>query len=445
MKTQLLIFAFLSAFLFKPAPEEAVSGPGFQSFIDNFSEGYQNLNIPALQLSYETNFESIASEAELEKQKTFFEEVRKQYGYFDEASIPLNEYPDYLLLGHEIDLNLERIELELKFHEDYPDGAFPRDGIYHIKNGKDWYRYYLRKWLGADVVPEALFDFGLYEVHVVADAIANIRQKTGMEESEFYEYLDDPVFFAKDSAEVQAAYEEKREIVSGRLGLLFHNPENVKGVNIAKGENQALSQVPGYYSPVSQTFYYNLFDKPYNKRQYDLLFIHEGSPGHHFQSSIAAGLDLPAYRSNFQCYGYLEGWAAYVEELGKLVGLYQTHWDYLGKWEWDQVRSIRVALDVGINYQGWTDEVALAFWEAYIPFQNDIALREIKRMRNWPAQVHTYKFGAAKIMRIKAYYKDKMGQDFDIRDFHKTILEKGALPLDVLEKVIYKELEAISG
>ncbi|MEM7103922.1 MAG: DUF885 domain-containing protein [Bacteroidota bacterium] len=443
MKTPLLIFAILSVFSLDNCPKEPTTNLAFQSFVNSFGEGYSQLEIPSLQLSYVANFEAIQEKEALDRQEVFFNDVQEQYASFKTSNIPTAQYTDFLLIGHEITLNLERISLEKAFLDNYPDRQIPDNGIYNIKDGKAWYQYYLKKWLGAEVMPEALFDFGLYEVHVVADAIANIRQQTGMDEEAFFKHLDSPEFFVDDPSKVQEVYEQKREIVNQKLDLLFHNPGVVPEVNIAKGDNAALSQVPGYYSPLSGTFYYNLFDKPYNNRQYDLLFLHEGNPGHHFQSNIASMLELAEYRQHFSYYGYLEGWAAYVEELGALVGLYKTNWDHLGKWEWDQVRSIRVALDVGINYQGWTDDAALAFWQAYVPNQEDIAMREIKRMRNWPAQVHTYKYGAAKIIRLKSLYKDKKGAEFDIRDFHHAILSKGPLPLEVLENVIKRELEII--
>jgi uncharacterized protein (DUF885 family) len=127
--------------------------------------------------------------------------------------------------------------------------------------------------------------------------------------------------------------------------------------------------------------------------------------------------------------GLSEGWAAYAETLGKELGVYQTIFDELGEYEWDLVRSVRLPLDVGINYYGWTDQEALAFWKKNIRGRDDIAVREINRVRTWPAQVVTYKYGSAQILQWKTVLKKQQGNGFDIKDFHDRILNHGSLPL----------------
>jgi uncharacterized protein (DUF885 family) len=181
-----------------------------------------------------------------------------------------------------------------------------------------------------------------------------------------------------------------------------------------------------------------LFDKPYNRRQVDWLFIHEAVPGHHYQSSIAAATKLSPVQELFFYYGFVEGWGAYAEYLGKELGAYQTPYDELGKWEWDLVRSVRVPLDVGLNYYGLTDEQALDFWKKNIRGQDDIAMREIARMRRWPAQVVTYKYGAAQIMNWKAGLQKKEGSHFDIKAFHDRVLNHGSLPLFMAKENVFK-------
>jgi len=134
---------------------------------------------------------------------------------------------------------------------------------------------------------------------------------------------------------------------------------------------------------------------------------------------------VPAFYQHLKQSVYLEGWAAYVEELGEEMGLYRTLYDLMGKHEWNLVRSVRVVLDVGLNYKGWSDEKALAFWKTNINNQEDIAMREINRMRRWPVQVITYKYGAARILEKRRAAKLKGG--FNLKDFHQEILSRGAV------------------
>ena len=173
----------------------------------------------------------------------------------------------------------------------------------------------------------------------------------------------------------------------------------------------------------------------------DWLFVHEAVPGHHYQKSIERKLQLPCpeFMQLFWYPGYSEGWAAYTEHLGAEIGVYQDAYSRLGKWEWDLVRSTRVGLDVGTNLLGWSDATALRYWKRHVPNQDRIAMREINRMRRWPAQVLSYKLGEDVILRLKRYAMKQGGATFDIKKFHSLLLSRGSVPLDVLENVVKAE------
>ena len=51
-----------------------------------------------------------------------------------------------------------------------------------------------------------------------------------------------------------------------------------------------------------------------------------------------------------------------------------------------------------------------------------------------PGQATSYKIGMLKILEIRAKAKAQLGDKFDIRAFHDTVLNGGALPLALLEK-----------
>jgi uncharacterized protein (DUF885 family) len=194
----------------------------------------------------------------------------------------------------------------------------------------------------------------------------------------------------------------------------------------------ALVKTPGYYA--RDTFYFNLFDKPYCTRQFGWLFIHEAVPGHHLQISTEHSYPMSNVQRLFHNNGYAEGWAAYTEEYGTILGAYRNVFDEMGKWEWDIVRSVRLPLDVGINYFGWTNEQALAFWKKNIINQDDIAMREIERVRRWPCQVACYKYGAAKFIEWRDSLHKRQGAAFDIKQYHDLVLKSAGLPFFLIEK-----------
>lgn len=363
----------------------------------------------------------------------FFTATQTKLAGYDPASLNPSQKTDYELMRYETGLNLQRLALEQQWVKRHP-AKINGDGIINVPNGKQWYAYYLKRWVSDDVTPDQIFNFGLQEVKRVQGHIEGIREQTGLSEDNFYKYLNDHSFFVTDSNEVKRLFERTKTIVYSNLPKLFADTL-ITPLKIKQGTVQALAQTPGYYD--NNTFYYNLFNKPYNKRQVEWLFIHEAVPGHHYQSCVISHTKLSAVQQLFFYYGFAEGWAAYTEELGKQLGLYKTPYAELGKWEWDIVRSVRVPLDIGLNYYGWTDKQALDFWKKNIRGQDDIAMREIARLRRWPTQCITYKYGALQLSRWKEDLQKTQGANFDIRDFHSRVLNHGSLPIFMVKENVF--------
>jgi len=406
----------------------------FGDFSKTFVSGYKSLNLPQLELSYVANLQHIGSAEQIQKQFDFFSATKRELSAYNPAQLTSAQKTDYQLIAYEAGLNLQRLALEQKWVQ-YHVKTIPDSGIIHVPDGKQWYAYMLNRWVNDKVNPDEIFQFGLAEVKRVQGHIETIREQTGLSEDAFYKHLNDPSFFVSDQPSIQQAFEHNKEVIYANLDKLF-SISDIAPLKIEKGTNVALVQTPGYYN--NNTFYYNLFDKPYNRRQFDWLFIHEAVPGHHYQNCIVAQTKVSDVQQLFFYIGFAEGWGAYAEELGKELGLYQTPYDELGKWEWDIVRSVRVPLDVGINYYGWTDAQALDFWKKNIRGQDDIAMREIQRVKRWPAQVVTYKYGALQILHWKQELQKKQGKDFNIKDFHDRVLNHGSLPLFMVKENVFK-------
>lgn len=406
----------------------------FSDFCTNFVKVYRSFNIPEFRLSYAENFQHIQPEYELQRQTEFFQQIRNALGVYEKDSLTTEQEDIFDLLNYETDLNLQRLALEKQWIRIRP-GAIPANNFHAIPNDSAWYIYYLQKWLSVKVHPDELYLNGLEEIERVQQHIKDIQQQTGMDSAQFYQHLNDSSFFLTDETQVLQAFEETKNTVLKNLSNLF-NVEQIKDVSIKRGTNAALVQAPGYYS--DNTFYYNFFNASYNERQVAWLFIHEAIPGHHYEASVTAQSRTSNVQRLFHYPAFNEGWAAYVEELGKELGAYKTPYDELGKWEWDLVRSVRVPLDVGLNYYGWNDEKALAFWKKYIPDRDEIAMREINRMRTWPAQVITYKYGALQILKWKKLMQLQQGTVFNIKAFHDKVLQNGSLPFFLMQRKIFR-------
>ncbi|MAB47664.1 MAG: hypothetical protein CMC05_03440 [Flavobacteriaceae bacterium] len=399
----------------------------FEAVRKDFVKNYIALQIPYHQANYVQNLKSIKPIENIIQQEIFFKTVEKQLTNVDVRN--LNEYErlDYHLMNYEVELNLERISLEKQW--DNTIELDDKKSIYTIENGKNWYAYLLKKWVDITVTPDAMFQFGLDEIEKVKSSMTDIQVRSGFSEKVFQEYLKHSSFFLYNIKDIQQAFENTKREVAKKATNFFPYLDRISDVEITRGTNASLSHVPAYYN--NGTFYFNYFNEPFNKRQLDWIFIHEGIPGHHYQIMVNDIIERTDIQQLFWYSGFVEGWGAYVEYLGKELGVYKTLYDEYGKWEWDLIRSVRVALDVGINYYGWSDDKAISFWKAHISDQDDIGWREIARMKRWPAQVITYKYGSDMFLKLLNEAKDK--ERFDYQKFHKELLMYGDIPMSLLE------------
>lgn len=403
------------------------------NFKSKFIEEYNCLNIPPLQLSYQQNIKGIKDLDSINIQNAFFVNIKERLSTIDVNNLSIKEQLDYDLIQYETDLNLERLHLEKQWKSAIADSISSR-GLSTLKNGKEWYTYFLKKWVDKEATPDKIYAFGLKEIDRVKRNMKSIQMQSRMDSSTFQKYIRSPHFYFTDVDSIQLAFEKLKTEIGTTASLYFPDVDKISPLIIKKGTEKRMAIAPAYYMDTQQTFYYNYFDTPYNKRQIAWIYLHEGVPGHHYQIDLEKKTNRTALQKKFEYYGFIEGYAAYVEELGVTLGAYKTMYDELGKWEWDLIRSVRVSMDVGLNYYNWTDEEALLFWQKHIPGQDNIAQREIARMKRWPAQVVTYKYGGSKILEWKEKAEKKEG--FSLLNFHEKLLQFGNTPFSILEKYI---------
>jgi uncharacterized protein (DUF885 family) len=152
------------------------------------------------------------------------------------------------------------------------------------------------------------------------------------------------------------------------------------------------------------------------------------------QIAIAQELDdLPPVRRQVNYTAFVEGWALYSERLGKEVGFYQDPYSDYGRLQDEMLRAIRLVVDTGFHYKKWTRQQVVGFFHDHSGIDEVEVQSETDRYISDPGQALAYKVGQLKILELREKAQKELGQRFDIRGFHDTVLDAGALPLDVLE------------
>lgn len=401
--------------------------------IADFAADYSALGMAQLQLDYRSNIRALAAETDRAKQRAMFSRFAGRLATLGPVADECQRL-DLQRIGFEVDTNLRKLDLLDKYAEAGQPAPPVHGGLQGAAMGRDWYLYFLRRWLTADVSPAQLMALGRSELAAAQARYAQLQATMGYagRDQAFNDYLASPAFRYPTGQTPQADYEAKQATVFRNMGALFP-PHRIAPASVRESSQGAAFPADGYYDGASSTYYFNNSRGYYGRRNLDMLILHESTPGHHFQSHYAAQRNACPVAVPYVFYSaFAEGWSAYVEEFGTQLGLYRQPSDELGAVEWDLVRSIRVVLDVGINAEGWSEQRARAYWKQELPMLPELAGREINRVRDWPAQAITYKFGAFVIRQLRASEQARLGAAFDIRTFHDKVLRHGALPLAVL-------------
>jgi uncharacterized protein (DUF885 family) len=408
----------------------------FEEFVKNFSIEYKALNIPDFQYDYRNYFNSILPIESLEKQENYFISEKKALIFYSKAKLNIEEKIIYDHMLYELDFNLQRIMLEKEWIQN--GKKVPINGLHSLANGRAWYKLFIKKFTGLDLNPEEIMKTGLEEVDKVKKEIKKIQLQSGLDSVAFYNYLKSDSFFITDKEKLIAEFNKTRDTINNNLKA-FIGDVNLPEVYPIEWANADANTPPGIYinhenNPYGKdVFQFNFYGKKFNSRSIEWIYMHEAIPGHHLQISISDLESTDSLQDLFLYPGTFEGWACYVEYEGKKMGLYKNIYSYLGKWEWDLIRSARLVIDAGIHYYGWTDNEARAYWKKNISGQDEISDREITRVTNWTAQALSYKLGANCIRDIREDMKKKYGNKYDEVKFNRCYVSFGMRPLEVIK------------
>jgi len=338
-------------------------------------------------------------------------------------------------------------KLNAFFTKEYLPASRTTYGVLDLPNGFEWYENLARYHTTTDLTPDEIHEIGLSEVERIRSEMQEVIDSLGFDGSfnDFLVFLrTDPQFYYETEDELLEAYLATSKKIDPEMVSLFKVlPRTPYGIKPIPMESAPDTTTAYYMRPAADGsragyYYVNLY-RPDVRPKYEIevLSVHEAVPGHHLQIALAMELEgIPNFRRYSGYTAYVEGWGLYSESLGYDIGLYSDPYSRFGALTYDMWRAVRLVVDTGMHYKGWTRQEAIDFFTANAAKTEQDIINEIDRYLVMPGQALAYKIGQLKILELKNKAKEQLGDDFDIKEFHHAVLSQGALPLAVLEENI---------
>ncbi len=331
------------------------------------------------------------------------------------------------------------------------------DGVWKLPNGDKFYKFMLKVNTTTDMGPEEIHLLGLAEVDRIQSEMLSILDSLGLKGSSVGELMKDlsrqDRFIFPDSDSGRDAIIEEyeniiREIDDGISPIFEFRPKSKLEVSrIPKFKEKT---APGaYYRQPSMdgkrpgVFYANLRNvNDIPSFGMKTLAYHEAIPGHHYQLAIQLEMeDVPIFRRFSPFTAYIEGWALYAERVAAEYGFHTNPYTDLGRLQAELFRAVRLVVDTGIHFKRWNRETAVNYMSNNTGMPILEVTAEIERYIVWPGQACAYKIGMNKILELREESKLKLGTRFDIREFHTVVLQNGAVPLSLLDRLVNNYIE----
>lgn len=327
---------------------------------------------------------------------------------------------------------------------EYVPAARPKLAWRTTPGGEASYRFLVRRHTTTDMTPDQIHQLGLEEVARIRGLMEKTIAQTGFNGT-FPEFLKmlrtDPRFYPHTPTELLEKASEIAKRSDDQLPRLFGTlPRLTYGVRPVPAEmaegytsgrywqgSMQMGQAGGYMVNTSHLDQRGLYELP-------ALTLHEAVPGHHLQIALSQELSgLPYFRRNISVTAFTEGWGLYSEFLGEEMGIYRDPYELFGRYSMEMWRACRLVADTGIHWLGWDIEQARRCFTENSALSAHNIQTELERYISWPGQALAYKIGELRIRQLRKEAEQALGERFNIRQFHDTLLLGGPLPLDVLE------------
>lgn len=313
-----------------------------------------------------------------------------------------------------------------------------------LPDGRNFYQAQIYEYTTLTLTPDQIHQIGLDEVAKIRGEMDAVMKEVGFKGDlkAFLTFLrTDPQFYAKTPQELLDRSAWAAKMFDGKAGDYFGRLPRMRFAIIPVAPEIAPFYTSGRGGPGG--YWVNTYNLP-SRPLYSVmaLTLHESAPGHAFQMPLAMeNKGLPSFRQSGYISAYGEGWALYSERLGVEMGMYQTPYERFGMLSYQMWRAARLVVDTGMHAKGWTRDQALNFLRENTALSEHEITTEVDRYIAWPGQALSYYLGEMAIWKARAKAETALGDKFDIRAFHDTVLELGSVPLPVMEKAVDRFIE----
>jgi uncharacterized protein (DUF885 family) len=126
------------------------------------------------------------------------------------------------------------------------------------------------------------------------------------------------------------------------------------------------------------------------------------------------------------------------------MGLYSGPLERIGMLSLDSMRAGRLVVDTGIHAMGWSRQQAIDHFLNNSPMSLGTIEDEVDRYIGMPGQALAYMIGRLEIMRMRAEAEAALGERFDIKGFHDTVLSSGLVPMPTLDRMVEDWVSAVA-
>ncbi|WP_426163289.1 DUF885 domain-containing protein [Sandarakinorhabdus sp. DWP1-3-1] len=323
-------------------------------------------------------------------------------------------------------------------------------GVWRLPDGEAYYASALRANTTTDIAPGELHREGLAQCRALSAEIDRLLTSQGLSKGSVGARLSgldsDPRFQASGDAgraRLLALAERQIAATTARLGNGFHtvkvHPVEVRRMDPGVESGSPGAMYHGLGGAGTGLITVNLLQPEENAAwRMPTLIHHEGVPGHHYQASVMRDTPaLPLFRQLVRFSSYSEGWALYAEQVADEIGVYENNpFGRIGALQSQLFRAARIVVDTGLHHERWTRAQAVNWMVENAgepPLSTD---REIVRYCVIPGQACAFKVGANRIAAAREAARARMGDRFDVRDFHDLVLKAGPVPMGVLEATV---------